>query len=117
MIGTVLCITMMLIVSIAKNDKKVILEEDECIVDYPFEWTDGLNQDLVDNEFWADFTIVQSSVGIDAVLISFLFIYWFRGTTFRIPGALIFFYPMRNVCQGVFLMGRLDGFLWRHPGI
>ena len=107
----------MLIVSIAKNEKKEILTEEECIVDEPFNWTDGVNQDLVDNEFAADFTIVQSSVGIDAVLISFLFIYWFKGTTFRIPGTLILFYPLRNVCQAVFFMGRLDGFLWRHPGI
>ena len=96
-ICTVLMITMMLIVSIAKNDKLEVLDEDECIIDYPFEWTEDWNTFFVDNEWWKDFMIVKSSLGIDAVLISFLGIYFFRGNTWRIPASLCFFYPMRNV--------------------
>ena len=61
--------------------------------------------------------IIKSSVGIDFVLISYLVIYFFWGSTWRLPGALGFFYPIRNVIQAIFLMGRPVGFLWFYPGI
>ena len=61
--------------------------------------------------------IIQSSVGIDVMMFSFLVIYFFWGSTWRLPASLIFFYPTRNVLQAIFLMGRLPGFLWSHPGI
>ena len=116
-IFAVLLVAMMAIVTATKNDKLEVLAEDECIRDYPFEWTEEWNQFFVDNSGWKDFMIIKSSVGIDFVLISYLVIYFFWGSTWRLPGALGFFYPIRNVIQAIFLMGRLDGFLWSHPGI
>ena len=35
----------------------------------------------------------------------------------RIVGAIALFYPVRNVIQAIFLMGRPVGFLWSYPGI
>ena len=116
-IGAILCIAMMTIVSIAKNDKIDVLTKEQCIIDYPFEWTKDWNQFFVDNVWWKDFMIIQSSVGIDVMMFSFLVIYFFWGSTWRLPASLIFFYPTRNVLQAIFLMGRLPGFLWSHPGI
>jgi len=110
---------MMTIVAIAKNDKLQTLdeEEDECIRDYFFDWTEDWNQFFVDNVPWKDFMIIKSSFGIDAMMLSFLLIFFCWGSTMRLPAGLIFFYPTRNVLQAVFLMGRLDGFLWSHPGL
>ena len=51
------------------------------------------------------------------MMFSFLVIFWWKGTTLRVAGALIIFYPTRNVIQAIFLMGRPVGFLWSYPGI
>ena len=51
------------------------------------------------------------------MMISFLVIFWLKGGTMRIAAALILFYPIRNVIQAIFLMGRPVGFLWSYPGI
>ena len=51
------------------------------------------------------------------MMLSFLFIFWVWGGTLRIAGALALFYPVRNVIQTIFLMGRPKGFLWSYPGI
>lgn len=51
------------------------------------------------------------------MMYSYLVIYAWKGTTFRICASLILFYPSRNVIQAVFLMGRPVGFLWSFPGI
>ena len=69
---------MMTIVAIAKNDKLQTLdeEEDECIRDYFFEWTEDWNQFFVDNVPWKDFMIIKSSFGIDAMMLSFLLIFF-----------------------------------------
>ena len=88
---------MMAVVTITKNDKVEVVDDTECIRDYPFEWTEEWNQFFVDNTFWKDFMIVKSSVGIDFMLISYLVVYFFWGTTTRIPSGLVFFYPTRNV--------------------
>ena len=56
-------------------------------------------------------------MGIDFMIISYLVIFWFKGTTLRIACTLGMFYPLRNVIQAVFLMGRPVGFLWFFPGI
>lgn len=50
-------------------------------------------------------------------MFSYLVIFFCWGGTMRIAGALILFYPIRNVIQTVFLMGRPVGFLWSYPGI
>ena len=94
---SVLFIAMMVVITVTKNDKVQVLGEKECIRDYPFEWTEDWNQFFVDNTFWKDFMIIQSSVGIDLMMLSFLVIYFIWGTTWRLPAALIFFYPTRNV--------------------
>ena len=116
-IFSVILVAMIAITTAFKNDQIDIIEDHECIIDYPFEWTEEQNQFFVDNEIWKDFMIIKSSVGIDFVLITFLPIYFIWGGTWRLPSALGFFYPVRNVIQAIFLMGRLDGFLWSHPGI
>ena len=42
-IFAVLLVAMMAIVTATKNDKLEVLAEDECIRDYPFEWTEDWN--------------------------------------------------------------------------
>jgi len=51
------------------------------------------------------------------MMLSWLVIFWTKGGTMRIAAALILFYPIRNVIQAIFLMGRPVGFLWSYPGI
>ena len=51
------------------------------------------------------------------MIVSYLFVYWFRGTSMRLAVTLSMFYPVRNVIQAIFLMGRPVGFLWFYPGI
>ena len=107
----------LLILTITKNEKKQVLAEGECLRDYTFVWTESINEFFVDNTGWKDFLIIQSSIGIDFMMLSFLFIFWVWGGTLRIAGALALFYPVRNVIQTIFLMGRPKGFLWSYPGI
>ena len=80
-------------------------------------WTESINTFLVEHTPWKNFLIIQSSVGIDFMMISYLVIFAWKGTTMRISCALILFYPIRNVIQAIFLMGRPVGFLWSFPGI
>ena len=94
-----------------------MLSEGECLRDYTFVWTGKINKFFVDHKTWKDFSIIQSSCGIDFMMFSFLVIFWWKGTTLRVAGALIIFYPTRNVIQAIFLMGRPVGFLWSYPGI
>ena len=51
------------------------------------------------------------------MMISYLVIYCKHGTSLRIVCSLLLFYPIRNVIQAIFLMGRPVGFLWNFPGI
>lgn len=51
------------------------------------------------------------------MMLSYLFIFFVWGGTMRVAASLILFYPIRNVIQAVFLMGRPVGFLWSYPGI
>ena len=109
---------MLLVVTILKNDQLQVLAEDECLRDYPFVWTEKLNTFFVENKSWKDFLIIQSSVGIDFMIISYLLYTFFcYGGTFRVILAMIVFYPFRSVNQSLFLMGRPVGFLWSYPGI
>ena len=109
--------TMQVVLTITKNDKKLVLDSKECIRDAPFEWFEDLNEWFVDNNRWKNVAIVQSSVCIDYLMIGYLVIFFFWGTTTRVPTALVMFYPLRNLIQTVFLMGRLKGFLWSWPDV
>jgi len=88
---------MMLLLSGFKNDKVQYLAEDECIRDYTFVWTESINTFFVENTHWKNFLIIQTSIGIDFMMVSFLVIFVFVGGTLRLPVALILFYPIRNV--------------------
>ena len=94
---TALCILMLLTISLVKSEKKDVLTEGECLRDYTFVWTEKANTFFVNHTPWKDFFIIQSSVGIDFMMISFLVIYTWKGTTLRIICALALFYPTRNV--------------------
>ena len=50
------------------------------------------------------------------MFVSFLVIWWLKGTTMRLPLTLCMFYPTRNVLQAIFLMGRPVGDLFYDPG-
>ena len=95
----------------------MVLEEIECIRDTPFKWVKEINDYFVDHNRSKNIAIVQSSVCIDFIMVSYLFIFFFYGGTMRIATALILFYPLRNVIQTLFLMGRLPGFLWSWPNV
>ena len=88
---------MLLILTLTKNEKTQVLSEGECLRDYTFVWTGKVNKFFVENTPWKDFSIIQSSCGIDFMMFSFLVIFWLKGTTSRIALALIIFYPVRNV--------------------
>lgn len=92
-----LFIVMLVIVTITKNEQRQVLAITECIKDYTFVWTESINTFFVENTAWKDFAIIQSSVGIDFMMISFLVIFALYGTTTRIIMTLIMFYPSRNV--------------------
>jgi len=115
---TGLFVTMLLIVTILKNEKIQYMDDGECLRDYTFVWTEKVNTFFVENTPWKNFMIIQSSVGIDFMIISYLvYTFFFFGGTFRLILAMIVFYPIRNVIQALFLMGRPVGFLWSYPGI
>lgn len=88
---------MQVILTITKNDKKLVLDSKECIRDAPFEWFEDLNEWFVDNNTWKNVAIVQSSVCIDYLMIGYLVIFFFWGTTMRVPTTLVMFYPLRNI--------------------
>ena len=88
---------MLLILTLAKNEKTLVLSEGECLRDYTFVWIGEVNKFFVENTTWKDFAIIQSSCGIDFMMFSFLVIFWLKGTTLRVAVALIMFYPTRNV--------------------
>jgi len=56
-----------------------------------------VNTFFVESTAWKNFLIIQSSIGIDFMMISYLVIFWLHGGTMRIAAALILFYPIRNV--------------------
>lgn len=103
--------------TILKNDKLQVLAAEECLRDYTFVWTESINSFFVEHNGWKNFAIIQSSVGIDGMMLSYLIIFALYGSTMRQALALILFYPVRNVIQAIFLMGRPVGFLWSWPGI
>ena len=74
-----------------------MLVDGECLRDYTFVWTEKINDFFVENKAWKDFLIIQSSVGIDFMMISYLVIFALRGTSMRLAATLILFYPTRNV--------------------
>ena len=88
---------MLVILSIAKNDKMQVLAEGECLRDYTFVWTESVNTFVVNNTPWKNFAIIQSSIGIDGMMISYLFIFAYYGTSMRLALSLALFYPVRNV--------------------
>ena len=108
---------MLITLTILKNEKIEFLSEGECLRDYTFVFTERVNEFFVDSTSWKDFLIIQSSVGIDFMMLSYLVIFFIWGGTMRVAISLILFYPVRNVVQVLFLMGRPVGFLWSYPGI
>lgn len=74
-----------------------MLAEGECLRDYTFVWTEKINTFFVEHTPWRNFVIIQSSIGIDTMIVSYLFVYWFRGTSMRLAVTLSMFYPIRNV--------------------
>lgn len=117
MVFTTLFILTLLTLTILNNEKKQVLAEGECLRDYTFIWTERINTFFVNHTAWKNFAIIQSSICIDSMMISWLVIFFFYGTTIRVVCTLVMFYPIRNVIQAVFLMGRPVGFLWSFPGI
>ena len=51
-------------------------------------------------------------MGLDFMFLSYLTIFYLKGTTLRLSLALIMFYPTRNLLQAIFLMGRPVGDLF-----
>jgi hypothetical protein len=112
-----LFLMMLVILTIVKNEQKQVLAQGECLRDYTFVWTQSINTFLINNVPWKDFTIIQSSIGIDGMMVSYLLIFAYYGTTMRLSCCLMMFYPTRNIIQAIFLMGRPVGFLWSFPGV
>ena len=94
---TTIFLVMLLIVTIVKNEKMQVLAEGECLRDYTFVWTESVNTFLVNHVHWKDFAIIQSSIGIDGMMISYLFIFAYYGSSMRLALSLAMFYPARNV--------------------
>lgn len=94
---TSLFILTLLVLSIVNNEKKQVLSEGECLRDYTFIWTESINTFFVNHTPWKNFAIIQSSIGIDGMMISWLLIFFFYGNTLRIVMTLGMFYPLRNV--------------------
>ena len=94
---TFLFLLMLVVITVTKNEKVQYLAEGECLRDYTFVWTEKINTFLVENDAWKNFTIIQSSLGIDFMMISYLVIFAYWGTTMRLSCALMIFYPVRNV--------------------
>ena len=88
---------MLVILSAMKDDRIQFLEEDECLNDFPFIWTGDVNDWMINNGWWNDFVIVQTSVGIDFMMLSYLVIFFVWSGTLRVSAALILLYPVRNV--------------------
>ena len=107
----------LLIICIVKNEQEFALADSECLRDYTFVWTEGINTFLVENHGWKNFVIIQTSVFIDFMMVSYLVIFAIWGTSMRLGTTLAIFYPSRNVVQALFLMGRPVGFLWSDPGV
>ena len=57
-IFTALFITMLLVLTLVKNDKISYLAEGECLRDYTFVWTEKINTFFVENTSWKDFLII-----------------------------------------------------------
>ena len=115
---TGLFITMMICLTVTKNDKTQVLDDfqHECIRDAAFEWVTEINAWFIDHNSWKNFVIIQSSVCIDFIMVTYLIVFFMYGTSMRLALTLCIFYPTRNMVQTLFLMGRPSiGFLWSWP--
>jgi len=54
---------------------------------------------------------------MDLNVASFLLSWYFYGFSLRLMLSLMMFYPLRSLIQNVFLIARVEGFLWFYPGV
>ena len=54
---------------------------------------------------------------MDLNVVTFLLFWYFYGFSARIFVAFSMFYPLRQCMQNIFLIARMEGFLWFYPGV
>ena len=94
-----------------------IMPQGECMRDYTFIWTSQFNDFFADHSEFKRKTIVISSFFMDFMQMLGLLMFYLRYFTVRTPIAFAILFPLRQLIQNIFLMGRPSGFLWSDPGI
>ena len=75
------------------------MENNECLRDQTFVWVDRINRFFDENTGWKNFLIIQTSMGMDSITVTYMIIMFIWGTTVRASLALGLFELLRGVLQ------------------
>lgn len=89
----------------------------KCLEDWTHEKTAGINKYLHTHMDVTHTITFFSSLCIDSIMLSICYFWVFKIKSWRFLICLLFFYGLRGMVQGLFLMRYPDGFLWSYPGI
>jgi hypothetical protein len=108
---------MMMLYNIPANEKKEqVINDGECMRDYTFIWTEGINKYLVDNVVIKNRYMIYAGFLMDFTQVSGVIFFYLKYHTYRPLVAFAIFIFLRQNLQNHFLMGRLEGFTWFYPG-
>jgi len=103
--------------SASRSEKTDMVPAGQCIVDYSFEMSAGLNYWFREHIQFKNAYLIYSAFLMDVLMLTFMVLFYFHWNSIRLVFSLILFYPPRQVIQGLFLIARPVGFLRSFPGI
>lgn len=99
-------------------DNFMLIEEDTyCINDKTVTFTKPLNEFFKTHSILKNVIIVYSSMLLDFILVSILYLFIFYAQNYRIFITFILFYALKAILHGVFVMKAPSDLLWEYPGV
>lgn len=92
-------------------------EETTCITDKTVNLTKPINNFLANHEYIKKMLIIYSSLLLDSVLVSTLYIFIFRAKNYRLFITFVLFYSVKAILHSVFAMQAPSDLLWEYPGV
>lgn len=92
-------------------------ERVDCLKDSLFEWTAGANSFFAENAGIKHAFMILAGFMMDVMIVTVLYQFAFKGTTWRLPIAITMNHACRFLCLNLFLMRYPEGYLWEFPGI
>ena len=99
-----------------KSQIMVVLQPDECMRDYPFEWSAVINEWFASNLKANHIYLIYAGILMDLLYMSYMLLWLWKIGTGRLVFAMFLFYPFRGLVQNnlVFIAKPL-GYLWSDP--